>query len=658
MKNIIKLQTILLKTKGEESMVIPYVRETTITKDKFLINPLSKIILCPSCNNEDMYGAKLLQLEIKRLIGFNIDIIKGNVDYNSSIRIRRNDLDLDIREDLKGDVEKVKRESYELNIFSNNIEIRASEASGIFYGIQSLRQILREEGLELQGRSIIDYPHFSERGFYHDVTRGKIPTLQTLKELVDRMAFYKLNQLQLYIEHTFAFKDHTELWAGNDPLTAEEILELDDYCRKNHVELVPSLASFGHLYHALKSYSFNDICEIESSLDSEFSWIDRMNHHTVDISNPKSLDFIKEMLEEFIPLFTSNKFNICCDETFDLGKGKSKKLADELGNGKIYVDFLNKIIDIVKENNKIAMFWGDIIIKYPELLEEIPKDVICLNWNYSPMATENSTKLISESGLPVYVCPGVSGWDNFMNNISGSYENISKMVSYGMKYGVMGVLNTDWGDYGHINLLASSMVGMIYGAALSWSGKIEENSEKLDESISILEFGDKSKRIVSTLKDIYRAQAISHLEIVWWRENRESLVDIFERRPELRGKYLLNISEEKLHEGINLSYSLEKTLLNIMGSVSESNKQDYKEFYISNMIIRLMNSLYLVIKKYDLNEEVKKLECSPNELAKDIEIGFHIYSNVWRERNKESELFRIKHHFEYICKWLRMLEEK
>ena len=48
-----------------------------------------------------------------------------------------------------------------------------------------------------------------------------------------------------------------------------------------------------------------------------------MAHYTLDASAPESLEFVRQMIDEFIPLFTSNKFNICCDETFDLGKGKN-----------------------------------------------------------------------------------------------------------------------------------------------------------------------------------------------------------------------------------------------------------------------------------------------------------------------------------------------
>ena len=184
--------------------------------------------------------------------------------------------------------------------------------------------------------------------------------------------------MQLYIEHTFAFEDMSEVWRDKDPITAEEILILDEYCKKRHIELIPSLATFGHLYEVLRTKSYEDLCELENSRESEYSYIDRMAHHTLDVSNNKSLELVYNMLNEFIPLFSSNKFNICCDETFDLGKGKSKYIAEEIGNGKLYVDFLNKVISYVKNHNKTVLFWGDVILNHKELLKDIPEDTICL----------------------------------------------------------------------------------------------------------------------------------------------------------------------------------------------------------------------------------------------------------------------------------------
>ena len=115
------------------------------------------------------------------------------------------------------------------------------------------------------------------------------------------------------------------------------------------------------------------------------------------------------------------------------------------------------------------MMWGDILLKYPEIISEIPKNVVILNWNYAADANEDGFRKISESGLKQYVCPGVQGWNRLLNDIDTATANIGTLAGYAKEYNAVGMLNTDWGDFGHINLLAGSIPGAIFGAGLSWN---------------------------------------------------------------------------------------------------------------------------------------------------------------------------------------------
>ena len=92
-------------------------------------------------------------------------------------------------------------EAYTLSIDENHISIEADGPAGAFYAIQTLRQLFKHQ--QIPCLTIEDKPDFAYRGFYHDVTRGKIPTVETVKKLIDQMAYYKLNSLQLYVEHVF-----------------------------------------------------------------------------------------------------------------------------------------------------------------------------------------------------------------------------------------------------------------------------------------------------------------------------------------------------------------------------------------------------------------------------------------------------------------------
>lgn len=590
----------------------------------------TEIVLDYQCNFDDLNAAIELQEEIKQQLGFKLIINKTFNCSNDKISI--------IFKRATGP-----KEAYSLTVSGNYIEICAATSIGIFYGVQTLRQIIRQKGALLPNLKIEDNPYFSNRGFYHDVTRGKVPTLEMLKELVDRAAFYKINQLQLYIEHTFAFKGMSEIWMDKDPLTAEEILILDQYCQKRHIELIPSLSTFGHLYEVLRSKSFNELCELENSEGGVYSFSSRMVSHTLDTTNEGSIKLVEKMLMQYIPLFSSNKFNIGCDETFDLGKGKSKAKADEVGAGIIYVEFLNKVIDIVKRKGKKVMFWGDVILHHSELLNIINKDAICLNWDYNDNVKEDGTKAITESGREQYVCPGVWGWNQLVNKVDKGFENIKRMVAYGVKYGATGVLNTDWGDFGHINFLSSSIPGMAYGASLSWNPDGEKEFENVFKALSIIEYGDESLELVSLLNQLSKAQIVGWYELVTWKENRGSL-DIKEEYSNLDG--------EKILAGYNLACEIENKFTTLSRKVC-TNTFDLQEFIVSARAIQLVDSFFLNFLKNEYCKNGIDTIYSPRELAENLEIWFCDYTKIWRERNKESELYRIRDIIIYTCRYLR-----
>ena len=381
----------------------------------------------------------------------------------------------------------LQEQAYELTIEETGIRIAGGDGAGVLYGVESLCQMLGQCGGSLPCCSLKDAPDMLYRGYYFDQTRGRVLKLEELKKIADRMCRYKLNQLQLYVEHTYLFRDFSEMWRDQTPLTAEEILEFDRYCRERHIELVPSLASFGHLCELLSTRTYGELCEMENSWQAPFSFLNRMRYHTINVSDDRSLPLIKSMITEYMSLFSSDKFNLCADETFCLGKYKSRALAEERGVHRLYVDYVKELAEFLVDKGKIPMFWGDIIWKSPELLKELPESMICLNWGYAPDQRENETAAIAGAGATQYLCPGVCGWNQWANLIEDSYKNITRMCGYAKKYHGIGILNTDWGDFGHVNDPAFSVPGMIYGAVFSWNGENIPFAE-LNRMISRIEY--------------------------------------------------------------------------------------------------------------------------------------------------------------------------
>lgn len=614
--------------------LIPKPQEIKYTTGIFKIDHDSNIVLHGGCTHCDLVGAQLLRGEIKKRVGIDTKLTK---EFN----MRTGCIFLNITDGPT--------EGYKLQVTPENIIIEGADSKGLFYGVQTLRQILRQHYNEIPAMEISDYPGFKYRGYYFDITRGRVPTLDSLKELCDRLSFYKINQLQLYIEHSFAFRGQSEIWMDKTPITAEEILILDEYCKARKVELVPAMATIGHLYEVLRSESFKGLNELEE-VKSYYSWIDRDTHYTLDVSNAESLTLIDGMLKEVLPLFSSNKFNICADETFDLGKGKNKGRAEIEGAGKIYLEFLNKVISIVKKYNRQVMFWGDIMLEHLDYLDEIPNDIIILNWDYSPDPKEDNIRILSEAGFRQYVCPGVWGWNRLMNQMDFAVKNIKSIIGFGKKYIAEGILITDWGDFGNINLFGTSMPGMAYGAGLSWNPSDEISTEEFNQAVSKLEYNDQSRTLISLLNDLGNQSIFEWNMVVRWKEEKLGRYVIQEEGR----KTLTTISQVAMAKSYKKAIEIGDKILKLTHHIDYNRIVDVQEFYTASRGIALFNALGLIVKKYDFGQD-PPLVMEPKELAQNLEYWFYDYSEIWKARNKESELQEIGGTIRDVCKILRQI---
>jgi len=401
-------------------------------------------------------------------------------------------------------------QSYRLIIDPAAIELRAGSSAGVFYGLQTLRQLLSCCGRKLPCLEIEDRPDYAIRGLSYDVSRGKVPTLETLKELVRRLAALKLNHLQLYVEHTFAFSFDPAIGAGCSPLTADEIRELDDFCRRYRVDLVPSLASCGHMGFILSLPQYRHLAEVESQKSWEqMSWAERMRGLTIDVRNPQARDLLEKMYGEYLPLFSSRLANACADEPYDLGRGKNRALAEQVGVETLYLDHVRFLYDLCQRHGKRMMLWSDVLRRFPNLIERIPRDIIILNWDYRPDADYDSTRLFCDAGLTTCVCPGTWGWNRVLNDYEAAEANIRGHAVAGARYGAVGLITTDWGDEGHVNLLATSWYPIALGAALGWSvaaeaRRAEDSTGPLtatfDRAFTRLVLGEATGRVMAALR--------------------------------------------------------------------------------------------------------------------------------------------------------------
>jgi hexosaminidase len=365
-------------------------------------------------------------------------------------------------------------QGYEISITDNGVEAVASSPAGIFYSTQTLIQIIRQAGRALPHLHIRDWPDFPNRGVMLDISRDKVPTMDTLFSLVDLLGSWKINQFQLYTEHTFAYKNHPAVWSGASPVTAEEMQELDRYCRERFIELVPNQNSFGHMRRWLVHKEYNHLAECPQGCDTSWGHFDEP--FSLAPADSGSIELISGLFDELLPNFRSSQINVGCDETVDLGQGRSKDLVARLGSGRVYLDFLLKIYKEVKARDHTMQFWGDIVMEHPELVDELPRDLVALEWGYEANHPfDKNCALFADSKVPFYVCPGTSAWNSVAGRTSNALSNMSNAAESGLKHGAIGYLNTDWGDNGHWQPLPVSFLGYAYGAAVSWA--VEANRD-------------------------------------------------------------------------------------------------------------------------------------------------------------------------------------
>lgn len=401
--------------------------------------------------------------------------------------------------------------AYEISIREQGITIAYGSPQGAYYAAGTLGQLLEQCGRSMPYLLIRDEPDFAARGLMLDISRNKIPRLETLYRIVDLMADLKLNQLQLYIEGApFAYESFPRVWELETPITGEEILLLDQYCRERYIELVPNQNSFGHMEGWLTRPEFNNLAEIPEGFMLPDNMYDKdlypeglfMHPGTFDTEDPEVLNLLGTMYDDLLPYFTSDLFNVGCDETYELGLGKSKALADSTGKGELYLSFLQKINGLVSQRGKTMQFWGDIIIQHPELIPRLPKDIIAMEWGYSAAHPfEADTLKFREAGIPFYVCPGTSSWNSLTGRTDNMLANLRSAAVHGKQNGAIGYLITDWGDFGHWQHLPVSYAGFVYGAALAWN--VEGNPDAdVAEYLSHTIFRDRSGLIGQLLLDL------------------------------------------------------------------------------------------------------------------------------------------------------------
>jgi hexosaminidase len=493
--------------------LIPQPRQLALKQDRFRFSSNStnnRIVLADPRSEDDRFAATDFANDLQKTARLAMKI--GSSRARHSILIGSIDLPV-VQAGLKrfgiNTPANLDPEGYVLAVNADEVLVAGKSAAGIFYGLQTLKQLVRGEGAAafIPAVEIVDWPAMRWRGVSDDISRGPVPTVEYIKRQLRTFAAFKLNMHSFYMEHTFASDSNPLIGPAGGSLTPDEIRELVAYARRYHIELVPEQQTFGHLHKALKLEKYSELAEMPYG----------------DVLSPQqegSYKLVAAWYRELNELFPGKFFHIGADETFELGEGQSREAARARGVGAIYFEHLNRVREVLKPYDRRLMFWGDIALNHPDLIGSVPKDMIVMNWDYAPKDDYSPRiKPFKDAGLEQFVCPGVHNWNQIFPSLDAASKNIANFVRDGQKSGAMGMMNTSWDDDGE-SLFEMAWHGIVFGAAASWQNKqIDRNA--FDEDFDWAFFrneGHEFSEALQALGSVNGLLGIRSSDELFWRE--------------------------------------------------------------------------------------------------------------------------------------------
>ncbi len=311
-----------------------------------------------------------------------------------------------------------------------------------------------------------------------DISRDKVPTIDTLQAVIDRLAALKINQVQLYSEHTFAYRGHPDVHAAASPLDAAEIRQLDDFCRARHVELVPNQNCLGHMNRWLGHARYRPLAAAPDGFVDPFG-ITRQPM-TIEPGNPGSLALVRELLAELLPLFTSGRVHVGLDEAWELPQAR----MDD------FLAWVRTLRALPELDGREMLMWGDMVSGRSDLVGLLPPGVTVCEWGYDDWYPFDERCAVLESaGVPFWVAPGTSSWLSILGRLSNARTTCRRAAAAALAHGGAGYLNTDWGDNGHLQQWVISEPVLAFGAAVSWCLSANEDID-LSAALSAHVFED------------------------------------------------------------------------------------------------------------------------------------------------------------------------
>jgi hexosaminidase len=397
-------------------------------------------------------------------------------------------------------------ESFRLLLGSESLEVRAGSRAGAFYARQTLSRLapLAQRG-ELPELELEEEPAVGVRAFMVDVSRDRVPTLESLFSLVDTLARFRYNRLQLYTEHTFAYAGHREVWKEASPLTVDEVAALRTHALERHVAIEPNQNCLGHMERWLIHERYRPLALAPGGYTDLYGF--RRPPSTLDPDNPGALELVSDLLSQLLSAYEgASRVHVGLDEPFEMGAQHAPAFARHA----------NALVTEVLPEDVSPMMWADFPKAHRGILKDLHPRLVLTDWGYEESHDfASALEALSACGHSVALCGGTSSWLSLLGRYDNMVANLSALARSAAEPGCESAMVADWGDCGHHQPLAVSLLGLGIGGILLYS---PETSDWLadpgwSELFGRELFGEGSQSLLQALRTLGNLYRIPPLRI-------------------------------------------------------------------------------------------------------------------------------------------------
>ncbi|NGF58295.1 family 20 glycosylhydrolase [Parapedobacter sp. SGR-10] len=424
------------------------------------------------------------------------------------------------------------REYYAMTIKGDQIEITSPSSAGLFYGVQTLRQMITQDdkGVFVPELTLEDWPVMAYRGFMMDMTHMQFPTMDEIKKQIDFLSLWKINQYYFYSEANIELEGYPLLMPAAR-FTKEQVKEVIEYARERFIDVIPNLNLYGHLHDVFKHEHYTDLAA--TPYGQEFK-----------VDHPDVEGIVLNWIDQFTGMFSSPFFHIGFDETY-LMKYEAERMG--MTPDELFLKMLNRTVKAVEEKGKKAMFYSDRLRLFPDGISKIEGSPIVVSWKYStpPTGYGDYVAPFTERDLPVFVQSGSLNYWWLLPDVVSSFENSYVWLEAAQKFGSKGFIMSGWTDSWNA-LMRLTRPDMAHGAAVSWQKERMDNEEfftaycnaQYPDSIALLL--TTSHQCLAEAAHISRDVFGKTSEQIWANPFSEEALKIYsEKKNELRRSKLL-----------------------------------------------------------------------------------------------------------------------